>query len=173
MLSLRRALVCAGLLLGLLTSGCSAGASRDAESYQPSIGSNARTQQVDAFGFAIVVDGEGNGRVVGTLLNTEQQPHAVTSALVKSDGTPVTTAVLVDVIRLPPHEPVHLADEPPVAVTADDLTVGSFVELTLDVTDGELVQMLVPVEARKGPYANVDVIAVSDGIVSHRPQEIV
>jgi len=36
--------------------------------------------------------------------------------------------------------------------------VGSFVELTLDVTDGELVQMLVPVEAKKGPYADVDVV---------------
>ena len=70
------------------------------------------------------------------------------------------SALLADVVLLPPGEPVHLAHEAPVSVPADQLSVGSFVELTLDVTDGELVQMLVPVEAKKGPYADVDVVAV-------------
>jgi hypothetical protein len=39
------------------------------------------------------------------------------------------------------------------------LSVGSFVELALDITDGTLVEMLVPVEAQKGPYTDVDVVA--------------
>ena len=163
----RRALLCAGLLLGPVgLSGCSAEAFRAAEPYQPSIGSSARTEQVDALGMAIVVDGDGNGRVVGTLLNTENVRHALTGATVKSDGVPVKAAVLTDVVRLPPHEQVNLAHEPPVSVAAGDLSVGSFVELTLDVTDGELVQMLIPVEARKGPYADIDVVSVSAARVS-------
>jgi hypothetical protein len=146
----------------VLLAGCalSVHASLDAEPYLPSLGSNARTEQVDALGVAIVVDDDENGRVVGTLVNTENQRHALTGATVKSDGVPVRAALLADVVGLPPGEAVNLAHEAPVSVTADHLSVGSFVELTLDVTDGELVQMLVPVEAQKGPYADVDVIAV-------------
>ena len=148
-----------GLLLApALLSGCSVAAPVEAKSYQPSIGSNARTEQVDALGVAIVVDGDRNGRVVGTLLNTENRRHALTGATVKSDGVPRRSALLADVVLLPPGKAVHLAHEAPVSVPADHLSVGSFVELTLDVTDGELVQMLVPVEAKKGPYADVDVV---------------
>ena len=152
------------LLAPALLSGCSVEAPVEAKSYQPSIGSNARTEELDALGVAIVVDGDGdgdgNGRVVGTLLNTENRRHALTGATVKSDGVPLRSALLTDVVLLPPGKPVHLAHEAPVSVPADQLSVGSFVELTLDITDGELVQMLVPVEAKRGPYADVDVVAV-------------
>lgn len=65
--------------------------------------------------------------------------------------------MLADVIRLPPGEPVDLLDQPPISVPVSDRGVGSFVELTLDVTDAELVEMLVPVERRQGPYAGVGV----------------
>ncbi|KQV69991.1 hypothetical protein ASC64_09405 [Nocardioides sp. Root122] len=148
------------LLACVLVSACSADC-RGALSERASvaIGTNARTEQVDAHGFAIVVDGKGHGRVVGTLLNTELSPHAMTAASIKSEATPVRTAVLADIIRLPPRAPVDLLDAPIVSVPARDLSAGSFVELTLDITDGELVDMLVPVEAQKGPYADVDVVA--------------
>lgn len=137
-------------------------ASSGAGTYDASTGSNARTEQVDALGFAIVVDEAGNGRVVGTLTNTGDAPRALTGAAVKSDGTPVHAAHLADVIPLPTRDPVDLTEAPPVSVTAADLSVGSFVELTLDVTHGRLVEMLVPVEPRKGPYSDVDVVPVPD-----------
>lgn len=152
----RVALIGSVLVASALPSGCSRPAS-EVGPYPVAIGTNARTEQLDAFGFAIVLDGDENARVVGTLLNTEHRPHAVTGAAIKSDGTPVRAALLTDVIRLPPRTPVHLLEEPLVSVPAGDLAVGSFVELTLDVTDGELVEMLVPVEAARGPYADVDV----------------
>jgi hypothetical protein len=155
------------MLLAALASGCSVdaapGPALDPGAYTAAIGTNARTEQVDALGFAVVVDGDGNGRVVGTLKNTENQPHAVTGAAIKTDGTPVRTAVLADVIRLPPRTPVDLTEAPPVSVRAAKLSVGGFVELTLDVTDAQLVQMLVPVEAQEGPYADVDVVPAPDG----------
>lgn len=66
-----------GLLLApILLSGCSVEASRGADPYKPSIGSNARTEQIDALGVAIVIDSNRNGRVVGTLVNTENPQHA-------------------------------------------------------------------------------------------------
>ena len=164
MKKLQRAKWIIGVVLGLmLWSGCSLSATTDHEPYQPAVGSNARTEQVDAFGVALVVDGEGNGRVVGTLINTEDSAHALTGASIKVRGRPVRAALLADVIRLPPDVPVELADAPPVSVAAHGLIVGSFVDLTLDVTDGALVQMLIPVEASKGPYGDVDVVAVPGG----------
>lgn len=102
----------------------------DPGAYTPAIGTNARTEQVEAVGFAVVVDGRGNGRVVGTLKNTENQPHALTGAAIKSDGTPVRTALLADVIRLAPRRSVALSDAPPISVPAANLSVGGFVELT-------------------------------------------
>lgn len=165
----RRSDICGGrpawigtaILSAALASGCSVDAAPlpalDPGAYTPAIGTNARTEQVDAVGFAVVLDGDGNGRVVGTLKNTENQPHALTGAAIKSDGTPVRTALLADVIRLPPRTSVALTDAPPISVPAANLSVGGFVELTLDVTDAQLVHMLVPVEAQKGPYADVDV----------------
>lgn len=157
----RPAWVATAMLSAALASGCSVDAAPlpalDPGAYTPAIGTNARTEQVDALGFAVVLDGDGNGRVVGTLKNTENQPHALTGAAIKSDGTPVRTALLADVIRLPPRTSVALTDAPPISVPAANLSVGGFVELTLDVTDAQLVHMLVPVEAQKGPYADVDV----------------
>lgn len=167
--ALRLTVLLAVLLTAALSSGCSVGAAPypAADRYTPAVGTNARTEQVDALGFAVVTDGDGNGRVVGTLENTENQPRALTGAAIKTAGTPVQAAVLTDVIKLPPHEPVDLGEAPAVSVTTD-VAVGDFIELSLDVTDGEPVHMLVPVEAPKGPYADVDVLPVPDGTLSLR-----
>jgi hypothetical protein len=156
-------IVTAVAIVSVFASGCSAERAGDPAdgSWAAAIGTNARTEQVDALGFAIVLDGEGHGRVVGTLLNTERRSHAVTGAAIKSDGTPVRTALLADIIRLPPQQPVNLLDAPMMSVPATDLSAGSFVELTLDISDGEIVEMLVPVEANEGPYAEVDVVATA------------
>lgn len=155
-------IVAAVAIVGMLATGCCAERAGDpADHPSVAIGTNARTEQVDALRFAIVVDGEGHGRIVGTLLNTEHRPHAVTGATIRSEGTPVRTVLLADVIRLPPRQPVDLLDAPMMSVPADDLSTGSFAELTLDITDGELVEMLVPVEAQEGPYAAISVVATA------------
>ncbi len=51
----------------LLVAALGACTSEDDEPYQASIGTNERTERLDALGFAIVTDGEGNGRVELTL----------------------------------------------------------------------------------------------------------
>ncbi|GAB2628690.1 hypothetical protein GCM10027270_15350 [Nocardioides ginkgobilobae] len=150
----------------LLVAALGACTSEDDEPYQASIGTNERTERLDALGFAIVTDGEGNGRVVGTLLNTTDEPAALVSAEVDSERGPVTAAVLEEEIDLPPGEPVELARVPAVSVQADDLPVGFFVELTLGLDDGSTVDLLVPVEPQEGPYAEIEVEVPPDGDVS-------
>lgn len=151
------------LLLVVTLTGC---APDDDEPYQASIGTNERTGVVDALGFAIVTDGEGNGRVVGTLLNRTDDPAALVSAEVRSERGTVTAAVLDEEVDLPPGEPVELARVPAIGVRADELPVGFFVELTLGLDDGSEVDLLVPVEPQEGPYAEIEVTAVPDGDVS-------
>lgn len=150
----------------LLVTGLAGCTSEDEDPYQASIGTNERTEELDALGFAIVTDGEGNGRVVGTLLNTTDEPASLVSAEVEAERGPVTAAVLEEGVALPPGEPVELARVPAVAVQADDLPVGFFVELTLGLDDGTTVDLLVPVEPQEGPYAEIEVEAPPDGDVT-------
>lgn len=153
------------MLVAPLLGGCSSGAD-DTAPYKASIGSNERTESTDALGFAIVVDGKGNGRVVGTLLNSTDEPQALVGANVDTERGPATAAVIEDRLALPPDEPVELAREPAIDVSAPDLPVGYFVELTLDIKGGETIEMLVPVEAQKGPYAEIEVTEPPDGRVA-------
>ncbi len=127
---------------------------------------NERTESTDSLGFAIVVDGEGNGRVVGTLVNTSDQPQALVGAEVESERGPVRAVVDED-LPLPPNEPVELARDAAIAGSAADLPEGLFVELTLTI-DGALepIEMLVPVEPQDGPYAEIEVTEAPDGDVS-------
>jgi len=161
-----RRLLILPLALALLLSACSLGRGDDSEPYKASIGSNERTDATDALGVALVVDGEGNGRVVGTLINSTDEPTALVGADVTTERGPATAVVVGDRLELPPDEPVELAREPAVAVSAPDLPVGFFVELTLDIEGGSPIEMLVPVEAQQGPYSDIEVTAPPDGDVS-------
>jgi hypothetical protein len=142
------------------------GGSDDAEPYQASIGTNARTDDIDALGFAVVVDGEGNGRVVGTLINTTRRQHALVDVQVESERGPIRASVIGDSVPLPSDEPVELVREPAIAVSAEDLPEGLFVELTLDISGAGPIEMLVPVEPQKGPYAEVEVTEAPDDDIS-------
>ena len=158
----RLAAAAALIVVPVLLTSCS----EDAEPYQASIGTNERTESTDALGFAIVVDGEGNGRVVGTLVNTSDQPQTLVGAEVESERGQVRAVVDED-LPLPPNEPVELARDAAIAVSAADLPEGLFVELTLTI-DGALepIEMLVPVEPQDGPYAEIEVPEATDGDVS-------
>lgn len=158
--------VATAVTLALALAGCSFGEPEERDPYQPSIGSNERTPSTDALGVAIVVDGEGNGRVVGTLVNTTTEPQALVGADVVTERGPVRASVVDDRVALPPDEPVRLAREPAIAVSAEDLPEGLFVELILDVTGAEPIEMLVPVEPQEGPYSEIEVTVPPDGDVS-------
>lgn len=163
----RRLTVPVAVLLVLLLNACSLGGSADdRDPYKASMGSNERTDSTDALGVALVVDGDGHGRVVGTLINSTSEPQALVGADVDTERGPATAVVIGDRVELPPDEPIQLAREPAVAVSAPDLPVGFFVELTLHIEGGEPVEMLVPVEAQEGPYAEIEVTEPSDGDVS-------
>lgn len=156
------------LALVLVVAGCSAAdhGKDDGDPYKASVGSNARTPHTDALGVAIVVDGEGNGRIVGALLNTTDKSQTLVGADVDTERGKARAAVIEDRVELPPGKTVELAREPAVSVSAEDFSVGFFVELTLEIKGGSPIEMLVPVEAQKGPYAEIEVTTPPDGEVA-------
>ncbi len=154
------------LVLTVAASALLAGCGSDDEIYPVSIGSNERTASTDALGFAIVSDGEGNGRVVGTLLNTTEQSQKLVGVEVDTERGPAQATLIDGDVPLPAGEPVKLVRLPAVAVSADDLPVGLFVEVTLDIEGAEPIDLLVPVEEQKGPYEEVEVTEAPDGDIS-------
>lgn len=163
--STRTALLVIAIVSPVLLAGC-VGPFADDELSGVSIGSNERTADTDALGVAIVVDGEGNGRVVGTLINTTLEPQTLVAADVDTERGPVQAAVIEDEVALPPGQPIELARQPIISVSADDLPVGLFVELNLDIEGAAAIDMLVPVEAQQGPYEEIEVTEPPDGDVS-------
>lgn len=161
----RATLPALALASSALLTGCGLLSEDDGRS-EVSIGSNERTADTDALGVAIVVDGDGNGRVVGTLINTTQEPQTLVGADVDTERGPAQAAVIEDVVPLPAGQPVELAREPAISVSAEDLPVGLFVELTFDIEGAAPIDMLVPVEAQQGPYEEIEVTEPPDGDVS-------
>ena len=88
------------------------------------------------------------------------------AADVESGRGQVQAAVIDERLQLPPGESVELAREPAISVSADDLSIGFFVGLTLDIEGGRPIEMLVPVEARAGPYAEIEVTQPPDNDVA-------
>lgn len=85
---------------------------------------------------------------------------------VGTEREPAQAVVIGDRVDLPPNEPVELARVPVIAVSSVNLPVGFFVELTLGIEGGVPIEMLVPVEAQEGPYAEIEVTEPPDGDVA-------
>lgn len=153
------------VVCGAVLTGCG----EDTEGYEPAIGTNARTPSTEALSFAIVVDGEGHGRVVGDLLNTTGRPTRLVDASVVAEAQPVRVSLPDGPITLPPGELVSLAQSAAISVsspTPEDLPAGMFVGLTLRIRGSEPIELLVPVEPQEGPYADIEVTSPPDGDVA-------
>lgn len=144
-------LVCLPVLL--LFSGC---APDPVEDYAPATGTSERVPGLEASRFAIVTDGSGAGTLVGTLLNTTQEPNALISAAVAAHLARVDAVLGDGDLKLPPGKTVPVARNNAVSLSTKDLSVGFFVELRLTFRNGPAVQMLVPVEPQRGPYAEIE-----------------
>lgn len=148
----------------LLVASC--GTETDVDGYEPSIGSNARSDSVEALGFAAVTDGEGAATVVGSLLNEGPRAGGLVEASVDAESGPVETVLSEGPLALPPGESVQLATMQAITLRSDVLRPGFFVELTMRFQRSEPITMLIPVEPQQGPYAEIEVAAPPDGDVS-------
>lgn len=147
----------------MLLVGC---AEHDRPRYEPAAGTNARIKGMDALGVAVVIDDTGVGTLVGTLLNTADTPNALVSANAVTDRAAIGIVMPRGDLELPPDDLVKLAPNSAVSLTSAKLTPGFYAEIELEFRHGPSMELLVPVEPQKGPYAEIEVTEPPDGDVS-------
>lgn len=141
------------LLLTVALTGCG----QDPVPAEPSIGKVTRSETLTASGLALVTEGRGVARLVGTLLNEADRPDRLVGVDVDTEIGDYSVVLGEAPLVLRPDEPYRLAREGEVTVVSPRLRRGFRVELTLAFRHAAPVQVTVPVESRTGPYADVPV----------------
>lgn len=133
---------------------------------EPSIGQVERTESMDALGMALVTNGQGAARLVGTLVNNADEPDRLIGVDVDPTVESFDVVIADGPIVLPPEEPVTLARDAQMTVFADRFVPGFRPELRLVFLNSAPIVTTVPVETQTGPYAEVEVLEDPDGDIS-------
>ena len=152
------------LVVTLLTAV--AGCSGDDVDAEPSIGQSERTESVRALGMALVTDGDGVARFVGTLLNEAEETDRLVGVDIDTEIGPFALVFAEGPILLQTDEPFRLAREGEVLVVSEKLRKGFRVELTLVFRNSAPIVTTVPVESQTGPYADVEITRPLDGSIA-------
>lgn len=161
---LRRRVAVAALVLTPVLSSCGFSQPTD-QVYTPGVGVNERSGTVDVLNALIVSGAEGSGTLVATLVNNEQEEsNALTE--VSAEGLTFDLAGPVEVRQ---GGTVSLTDEGQISVEGEELTTGSFVEITFTFERGDTVIVEAPIVARRGSYADIPVPSVAP--TSAAPEE--
>lgn len=133
---------------------------------EPSIGQVERTKSMDALGMALVTNGRGAARLVGTLVNNAEESDRLIGVDVDPTVESFDVVIADGPIVLPPEEPVTLARDAQMTVFADGFVPGFRPEIRLVFLNSAPIVTTVPVETQSGPYSEVEVLQAPDGDIS-------
>lgn len=150
----------------LLVACLTACADPEVDDTTPSIGQVERTDTVAALGLALVTNGRGAARLVGTLVNSADEPDRLVGVDVDPNIDSFDVVIADAPIILPPEEPVTLARDAQMTVFADQFVPGFRAELRLVFLNSPTIVTTVSVETQTGPYAEVEVLEPQDGDIS-------
>lgn len=158
----RRTLAAATLLLGAPALAACGEYPTD-KVYTPGVGTNDRSSSVDVLHAVIVADGDGSGVFIAGLANNDLREADgladVAGARDDADLTFTPTAA----VEVPAGGFVQLNDGGGVLVEGERIVPGNVVWVTIGFERGEAVTMDVPVVARAGDFAAVEIPTVDDG----------
>jgi len=158
-------------LIAPLLAGCGSGFhAKTSEIYQPGPGISVRTGGVYAVNMLIVTDGQGNGTLIGALINQQKTADKLTAVdVVGPGGHAVTTSILSGTIALAPQKSVQLADTADVRLTGH-LVAGAFYHLTLTFDQAAPITTQIPILTNTDAYSGVTVApAPTSTTPSHSP----
>ena len=131
----RRLAVATAILASPILVGCGGGSGFQAQTnqiYQPGPGITVRNPGMFLLNAAIVSDGQGNGTLVGALVNQQPHPDALIGAAVTGrGGQAILTKILTTKVDLAPQRPVQFANTSTIRMMSDNLVTGRFYTLTL------------------------------------------
>lgn len=122
--------------------------------YQPAVGSNDRSHEVDVLGALVVSAKPGSGVLIATLVN-KSTTRADKLTSVQGDGIQVASGVTPDI---PVAGLANLADPSigGIQVQGSKVKAGGYVRVRLIFQDADPVTIEVPVVTNAGPYAGLD-----------------
>lgn len=169
--TLRRSVAVAALVIApVLTTSCGFDNPTD-RVYTPGVGVNARSGQVDVLHALIVSGADGSGTVVANLVNNERSESDTLTRIAGSGEDQEVTVSLEGPVEIPAGGSVQLLDEAEIPIEGEQISSGTFVELSFTFERGESVNVQVPVVARRGDFAEVPVPSVAPATATPEDEE--
>jgi hypothetical protein len=110
---------------------------------------------VYALNVLVVADGS-EAVVIGALLNQVLRTDALVEVTGKTDqGSAFTAEISGSELELPSRQLVQMGDEAAVSLPAEDVALGSVVDVTLTFRNATPISISVPVVDRSGDYSTV------------------
>lgn len=159
-MNVRRSIAAAAVLLAapaLSSCGVSFGAQTD-QVYNPSVGVDDRSGQVDVLNALIVSGTDGSGTVVATLVNNDQQTDDTLKGVSGAGKDAGMTVKPGGDTSIPAGGLLNLATKGAVTIRGQRVVPGNFVTITFSFDRAQSVTLDVPVVSHSNPdYAGVKV----------------
>jgi len=139
----------APLVIAMLAiTGCGAGFNAQTNQvYQPADGVSDRSGDVYAINLLVVGNDEGDGTLIGTLINQQADDDALTEFTASAfDGTEILTSPIEEPVELTPQSGVALQDGSLLSLSGENLTPGDFINLTLTFDNAAALEMQIPIQ---------------------------
>lgn len=151
--TLRRTIAAGAVLLVPLLASCGFDRPTD-KVYNPGVGVNDRSGQVNVLHALIVSGEEGSGTVVASLVNSNGTQDDALTRIAGSGEDSSVSVTMNGSVDIPADGAAQLAEEG-IAAEGQSVKPGTFVELTFSFERGENVTLQVPVVANRGDFAEV------------------
>ncbi|MDP9820679.1 hypothetical protein [Nocardioides massiliensis] len=157
----RRTLAAAALLLGAPALAACGEYPTD-QVYTPGVGTNDRSSSVDVLHAVIVSEEDGNGVFIAGLANNDLEEADGLANMSGADADTGLSFTPTAEVEVPAGGLVLLDEGGGVLVAGDRIRAGNIVRVTIGFQRGEPVTMDVPVVARAGDFAAVEIPTVGD-----------
>jgi hypothetical protein len=162
--NVRRSIAAAVVVLAvpaLSSCGVSFGAQTD-QVYNPSVGVDDRSGDVDVLNALIVSGTNGSGTVVATLVDNDQQNADTLKGVAGAGADASATVKVTGDTAIPAGGVLNLADDSGISITGKRVVPGNFVTVTFSFDRAEAITVDVPVvDAANPDYSGVKVPAAS------------
>lgn len=124
--------------------------------YTPGAGVNDRDASVDVLSAVVVSAQDGSGTLVASFANNDTASTATVESIAGAGEDASLTVTGFSPITIPAGGLVNLAEESTPIELSGDFEQGSFVELEIELSSGETVDIEVPTVADCYEYAGLD-----------------
>lgn len=158
--------------LGLSACGTGGGAATN-QQYQPGIGANLRTGDVQLYNALLVAGSDDTLAFSAGVLNTTDSPQTLESVTITPlGGSGSVTAEPAAAVELSPRQLFTVGRAGELAgIDGATLPVGRYADVTLTFSDAGEVEISVPVVARNASYADVAATPPSDNAEEQATEE--